>query len=848
MINKTGGAMFFNFGDFYERQILAKPKLVTTVIILISLFFASHISNFRLDASSETLVLENDASLQFYREIKAQYGSDDYLIMTFSPNQPTFAKETLDQLISLSTRLEVIANIATVTSILNVPLVNSPPISLKLLQQQTPTLLSAGTEPKLAREELVTSPLYRNLLISADSQTVALILNIKQDETLLELAKQRNSLKVMATDQALSGEQQRQLTAINEAYSAYATELQSKEAKLIKNVRRVMSDYQQFGQLHLGGLPMITADSIAFIRHDLMSFGVIVFVFIIITLAVAFSRLKWVLLPLITCVITGAAMVGFLGLVDWPVTVVSSNFISLMLILTLSLLIHLIVRYQELHWQNPQASQLVLVSTTLRKKLIPCIFTTTTTIIAFVSLMVSDIRPVIEFGWMMSLGITLAFIMVFTLFPVMMMQLSPGLPVNQQNITKRIVLWLANNLLANSRPVLVLYLVIVILSIVGVTRLTVENRFIDYFKKSTEIYQGMVLIDQKLGGTTPLDVIIDAPENSLELVVAATEEDDELLAELGLDEDDLSELSAEQPANAYNGYWFNLSMLANIKKYHSYLESLPQTGKVLSVVSGMALINQVSPESKNDDFTLEILYSKLPESVKDVILTPYISQDGDQIRFSIRLFESDKSLKRTALLNEIEQGLTSKFGLKPEQIKFSGMLVLYNNMLKSLFNSQIKTLGIVFFSILIMFMMMYKNFKLALITLIPNLVSAVMVLGIMGWAHVPLDIMTITIAAICVGIAVDNSIHYVHRFKLEYQQCGDYLKAMFIAHASIGRAMYYTSITITLGFSILSLSNFLPTIYFGLLTGFSMIVALLANLTLLPLLLIHFKPLNKGVF
>ncbi|OUS32272.1 transporter [Thalassotalea sp. 42_200_T64] len=840
--------MFFNFGDFYERQILAKPKLVTTVIILISLFFASHISNFRLDASSETLVLENDASLQFYREIKAQYGSDDYLIMTFSPNQPTFAKETLDQLISLSTRLEVIANIATVTSILNVPLVNSPPISLKLLQQQTPTLLSAGTEPKLAREELVTSPLYRNLLISADSQTVALILNIKQDETLLELAKQRNSLKVMATDQALSGEQQRQLTAINEAYSAYATELQSKEAKLIKNVRRVMSDYQQFGQLHLGGLPMITADSIAFIRHDLMSFGVIVFVFIIITLAVAFSRLKWVLLPLITCVITGAAMVGFLGLVDWPVTVVSSNFISLMLILTLSLLIHLIVRYQELHWQNPQASQLVLVSTTLRKKLIPCIFTTTTTIIAFVSLMVSDIRPVIEFGWMMSLGITLAFIMVFTLFPVMMMQLSPGLPVNQQNITKRIVLWLANNLLANSRPVLVLYLVIVILSIVGVTRLTVENRFIDYFKKSTEIYQGMVLIDQKLGGTTPLDVIIDAPENSLELVVAATEEDDELLAELGLDEDDLSELSAEQPANAYNGYWFNLSMLANIKKYHSYLESLPQTGKVLSVVSGMALINQVSPESKNDDFTLEILYSKLPESVKDVILTPYISQDGDQIRFSIRLFESDKSLKRTALLNEIEQGLTSKFGLKPEQIKFSGMLVLYNNMLKSLFNSQIKTLGIVFFSILIMFMMMYKNFKLALITLIPNLVSAVMVLGIMGWAHVPLDIMTITIAAICVGIAVDNSIHYVHRFKLEYQQCGDYLKAMFIAHASIGRAMYYTSITITLGFSILSLSNFLPTIYFGLLTGFSMIVALLANLTLLPLLLIHFKPLNKGVF
>ena len=230
-----------------------------------------------------------------------------------------------------------------------------------------------------------------------------------------------------------------------------------------------------------------------------------------------------------------------------------------------------------------------------------------------------------------------------------------------------------------------------------------------------------------------------------------------------------------------------------------------------------------------------------------MIIDPYISQDGNQIRFSIRVYESDKSLKRSVLLNKIKQDLSNKFDLEPEQIKFSGMLVLYNNMLQSLFQSQIYTLGTVFFCILLMFIVLYRNIKLSLITILPNLIAAGMVLGLMGWLKIPLDIMTITIAAICVGIAVDNSIHYVHRFKTEFSQCGNYKTAMLNSHSSIGRAMYYTSITITLGFSILALSNFIPSIYFGMLTGFSMVVALVANLTLLPLLLVQFKPLADEV-
>lgn len=835
--------MLANFSNLYKHYILSQPKLVCLVVVIVSLLFISQIPNFRLDASGDTLVLENDADLRFYREIKKLYGSDDFLIMTFSPDKDLFNDETLKQLQILSEDIKKVAGIEAIISILTVPLINSPAISADRLQQETPTLLSARTEKKLAKMELLSSPIYRNLLISSGSKTTALLIYLKQDEKYQTLKLDRDKLKLLLKAQPLSLKLRNDLASKNRKLARYINKNQHQQAVLIENVRQVMSKFSPYGKLHLGGVPMITADSIAFIHHDLTTLGFVVLLFIIIILAIAFSRLKWVVLPLITCFMTGAVMVGLLALLNWPVTVVSSNFLSLILILTLSLTIHLVVRYQELHWQFPDASQLTLVSTTLKKKFVPCLFTAITTIVAFLSLVLSGIRPVIDFGWMMTISVTLSFIMAFTFFPSMLMLLPVGKPVNQQNLTKRFVLFIANRLLPDKFFISITYLVIILLCIVGTSLLTVENRFIDYFKKNTEIYQGMALIDKELGGTTPLDIIINAP---IELSVATSEDDSlnaELFAEFGLDEADFLEEDEEQLPKLSNGYWFNPMMLDEVAIYHQYLESIPQLGKVLSIASGMALINQIEPKTKTDNFVLSILYNKLPESVKDVIIDPYISEDGEQIRFSIRVFESDKSLKRTELLNNIKQGLIDNFDLAPEQIKFSGMLVLYNNMLQSLFHSQIYTLGTVFFCILLMFLMLYRNIKLSIITLIPNLVAAGMVLGLMGWLSIPLDIMTITIAAICLGIAVDNSIHYVHRFKVEYARCHNYEIAMLNSHSSIGRAMYYTSITITLGFSIFVFSNFNPSMYFGLLTGFSMVVALVANLTLLPLLLVKFKPL-----
>lgn len=591
---------------------------------------------------------------------------------------------------------------------------------------------------------------------------------------------------------------------------------------------------------------MIVADSIAFIRHDLNMFGAGVLCFLVVILAVAFYKPRWVFLPMLTCLVTGVIMIGWLGLVDWPVTVVSSNFISLLLIITLSLTIHLIVRYQELHADNPGASQYDLVRETVRTKARACFYTAITTMVAFGSLLFSGIRPVIDFGWMMAIGIALAFMLAFTLFPATLMFLQPGVPAARRNITAAITHFITRLIKRYRNSIPVAFAIVVILGIMGINMLSVENRFIDYFKESTEIYRGMELIDRTLGGTTPLDVIIDAPA---EAEAEPDPDEEESTDDPFMDEPFMDDIfSAEEDDAGITGtsYWFNSYRLGEVAAIHDYLDGLPETGKVLSIITSIRILESLNKGKPIDNFFLAILYKKLPEDIKETLFTPYMSENGNQLRFGIRVFESDPSLQREELIRKIRHHLTDELGLEDTQVHVSGMLVLYNNMLQSLFRSQILTLGAVFLAIMLMFIVSFHSLKMAAIAIIPNIVAAVQVLGLMGWLGISLDIMTITIAAIVIGIAVDNTIHYVHRFTSEFRKDADYWATVERCHDSIGRAMYYTTVTIMLGFTILALSSFVPTIYFGLLTGFSMVVALLADLTLLPLLLVMFKPLGEG--
>ncbi len=802
--------------EVYDRLVLKQPLVTLIGLTIVVVYFLLFIPAFELDASADSLVLENDTSLKYYRSIREQYGSDDFLIVTYSPQEELFSTEVRADITRLRDELAALEQVDSVISMLDVPLVDSPPMTLGEIARQVRTLESDDVDIELAEKEMRHSPLYENLLVNSQGDTTAMQVNLVTNRKLVDLINSRDKLYAKL-DTIPDGKQR-----LEELSAQIKTENLAQKIRLektIKDVRSIMDGYRGKATLYLGGVPMIATDSIEFIRSDLKVFGAGVVLFIVIILAFSFSQVRWVVLPLAVCLISAMSMMGYLGWAQWPVTVVSSNFISLLLIITLSLIIHLVVRYRELATIRPEADQYELVSETVHSKFTPSFYTAITTMVAFGSLLVSGIRPVIDFGWMMIIGISVSFVLAFTLFPAALMLL-PRLNTRiKKDLTGAVTASMANFIHHRTRATLLIFLGLIIIALTGIPRLSVENRFIDYYKESTEIYQGMTLIDTKLGGTTPMDVIIDAPA-------------DEVVTE--------DEYYADGDITS-NSYWFNRDGLREVARIHEYLDGLPETGKVLSVHTGMQMLESLNDGRPYNDFKLAVVFKRLPAEVKQALIEPYLSKDGNQLRFSIRLYESDKSLRRQQLIDKIYFDLTNDYELAPEQVTISGMAVLYNNLLQSLFRSQILTLGAVFGAILLMFIALFRAVRLSLAAIVPNIIAAGLILGLMGWIGIPLDIMTITIAAINIGIGVDDSIHYVHRFREEFLQDGNHWEAIKRCHGSIAHAMYYTSVTVVLGFSILALSNFIPTIYFGILCGLAMIAALIANLMLLPILLARFR-------
>ncbi len=816
----------------YSRLVLDRPLVTLLVVSLVLALFGSFARDFRLDASADSLVLETDRDLRYYRSIRARYGSDDYLVLTYTPHAELFTPQVLDDLRRLRNSLLQIERVESVVSILDVPLIDSPRVTLDDLQDQVRTLESPDSDIGLARTEFLTSPLYSNLLLSPDARTTALQVFFRSDETYNALLKRRDTLREQELERELSPEEKREIEAVSTEFKEYKETLMDRESADIAAVRSIMDRHRAHAEMHLGGVPMIVSDMIDFIRHDLLIFGVGVMLFLVTMLATVFRSLRWVILPMLCCFSAVLIMFGYLGLVQWRVTVVSSNFTSLLLIITLSLTVHLVVRYHELHAERPGADQRALVLETMRSKALPSLYTALTTIVAFASLLVSEIRPVIDFGWMMAIGVSVSFLLSFVLFPSGLMLFKPKSFIPRRDLTGALTRSFARLIETHGNLTLWFFFVIAVLSSIGISRLTVENRFIDHFHKTTEIYQGMELIDRQLGGTTPLDVILDA--DPAFYAERAQEQEDDPFA------DDPWDDSADEAGLSGTSYWYKTYRLEQVRQVHDYLDQLPESGKVLSMATTFTLMQQLNKDRPLDNFALAIIYKKLPAEIEASLFRPFMSEDGNQLRFALRVFESDPSLQRNQLIAKIRRDLVEHLDLSEEQVHLSGMFVLYNNVLRSLYRSQVLTIGAVFFAIMMMFMILFRSLRLAVIAIIPNLVAAGSVLGMMGWLNIPLDIMTITIAAITIGIAVDDTIHYVHRFTLEIDRDGDSFGAIRRSHASVGRAMYYTSIIVIIGFSILALSNFKPTIYFGLFTGLAMAVAMIANLTLLALLLQRF--------
>jgi predicted RND superfamily exporter protein len=818
------------------------------VLLLVGIgWLATYIPSMKMDASADALVLEGDTSLEYYREISKRYGSEDFLLVTYQPNGDLFAPEQLNTLDELRGRMATLPNVSSVNSILDIPLLQSPRVSLsQVTAGDIPTLRTPGIDIEQVKRELASSPIYKSLLTSVDGTTTAIQVNLKRDERYYQLLNERDALRAKAANNELSGAEHDELATLEKTFADYTSEAHERQADLVAKARDIVKDYRGDATVFLGGVPMIAVDMIDFVKSDLRVFGTGILLFIVVLLVAIFRSWRWMLLPLSTCVLTVTFMLGLLSFLDWHLTVISANFVALLLIITLSVTIHLVVRFREYAAAQPNADQFTLVSQTVGVMLRPCIYTSLTTLVAFASLVVSGIRPVIDFGWMMTIGVLAALAMTFIVLPCVLMILKPREEKGGNDDSATFTRYFAAATEHYGKTILVVSAGLLILSVWGITQLKVENRFIDYFHDTTEIYQGMETIDSELGGTIPLDIILDLPKAKPVAAkpAAATDDFSNDFADDFSDDfgDDFGGDDFGGGSGASQSEWFTVAGMKRVQSVHDYVDGLAETGKVLSLATFYDVMQIVM--GNVDDLQLALAQRSLPESITSVLIDPYLSAEVDQVRISVRVKETSRTLHRQQLLTDIRAHLIDDLGFEPEQVHLTGMLVLYNNMLQSLFTSQIMTLSAVFVAILAMFVVLFRSLSLAFIALTPNLLAAGAVLGGMGLVGIPLDMMTITIAAITVGIGVDDTIHYVHRFKEEFAHDRNYLAAMYRSHASIGKAMYYTSIIIVFGFSILALSNFTPSIYFGLLTGLAMLAALLGAMLLLPKLILLIKPLG----
>jgi len=819
------------FSKIYKTIIIDFSKIAVVLICFALSYFLYFAKDFKLDASSDSLLLESDKDLNYLREINERYGSKDYLVLTYSPILSFAEEETIINLQFLKSKIEKLDWVDGVITIIDVPLLKSSDEPLMERLKNYKTLSYPEIDKKRGFEEIINSPIYKDYIISADGKTSGIVVYLKQDKKLKELIKTKNNYFNLELEENLNKSQKKKRDVFNEEYDAYKNIYNQKNHQNINEIRKVIKKYTVNAEVHLGGLPMITDDMMSFIKNDIVVFGIGVFIFIIITLWIIFKRIKWVIIPLLGCTFSVGTMVGILGLLGWKVTVISSNFIALMLILNMAMNIHVTVRFLQIKKEIENITTKDAVYEATSKMFMPIFYTVLTTICAFLSLIFSGIKPIIDFGWMMSIGLIVSIIVTFTLIPALLNLFSNSEDtINENEGKSKITNALGNFSKKNTYLIFGSSLIVIFLSIIGISKLEVENSFINYFDKKTEIYKGMKKIDDKLGGTTPLNIILKFPVSN-----DKKEKDDEF-----------SEWEEDNKGDAddVSKYWFTRNKIDKILKVHDYLDSLPEIGKVISFGS---IIRVAEDLTGNKLETLEtgVLYSKIPEEIKKEIISPYISVKDNEARISVRIKDSLKDLRRNDLINKINFELKSKVGLAEEEYKLAGVLILFNNLLQSLFKSQILTLGVVMLGISFMFLVLFRNITLSLIGVVPNFMAAFFILGIIGLLGIPLDMMTITIAAITIGIAVDNSIHYIYRFKEEFKTIKNYNETIDRCHSTVGVAILNTSITIVFGFSILVLSNFIPTIYFGVFTGIAMLLALLSVLTLLPKLILVLKPFGN---
>ena len=802
------------------RMLVSAPKLSLALALILCAFLCAFVPKLAIDASTQTLLLENDKDLELWRDITKRYKIPNTLVIAYTPNSDLLSESSISTLAALSKDLAQIKGVKSVFSMLDAPLLLSSGLKFSDLLGTIPTLKDSNASKEAIKAEFLNSPFYKNSLVSSDFKTTALLLtlepNSRYNEFIASITALENTLKTAennATAKTLLKEQRA-------AFKAYRDELRIAEHEQIAQIRQ---DEFPSSQLFLGGINMIADDMIAFVRSDLATYGLATLLLCSLCLFVYYLQLRYVFLAIFICLVCVGVASGLFGLLGFEITVISSNYIALQLIITLSVVIHLINSYREFFRKKSSFSQKAIVYLALKERMSPCFFAIFTTIIGFISLVFSDIRPIISLGVMMSASITLSLIFSFWLFGSIMSLLSKK-SVNTAFERYFSLTTLCAKIALNLRARKVVFAISALglcVGLWGISKLSVENSFIGYFKENTDIYKGMELIDNKLGGTVPLDIIISFKKDKKEPRNSS------------LDDEFADEFASSDAAQ----YWFNERRMSVLKSVNEYLKNKEFIGSVSSLADLLEVGKELNEGRELDALALALIYSSLSGERRELILTPFVSIENDELHFSVRTLDSDPRLKRAEFLRTLQNELNELVG-KDAEVKISGAMKLYTNMLDSLFSSQINSLGFVLLAFFATFWLIFASLRLAIIAICINILPLICVLGAMGLAGLSLDIMSITIGSISLGIGVDSAIHYIYRYKRELAHFKDSKKAIIASHASIGYALYYTSFAVFIGFGVMISSNFWPTIYFGALTDLVMFFMLASSLILLPSLLL----------
>ena len=816
-----------DFINSIYKKILEQPKLILIfLLILLSLAFYQG-KKFQLDASADTLLIENDPDLNYLRSINERYASEDFFVVTYSPKQ-TLNKNNINEFKKFVNEIDNFKWVSKTISVLNSPLFESSDKPLVEKIKDIEYITSKDVDFNKALKELKNSPVYKKLIINEDASVFGIVVYIKDNQEYLSALKLNKNF--------LDKKEKNQLTSENkiqfDKHSIYLEKLKKQRNKEYEDynveIRSHIANYKTQANINLSGIPMIVDDLINFVKKDIVIFGSGVFIFMLITLWIIFRDIKWVIFPLLSCLISIALMIGTLGYLNWKVTVISSNFISIMLVLTMEINIHYIQRYKQFQNLYPKKTETQLTQLTANGIFQSILYGVFITIIGFLSFIFCDIRPVIDFGYMMSVGLIISMLVTMILLPSLIIQFKPKIVKKDQSKDSKFFKNLAHFAINQKLLIIFSSAGILLASFYGSSKITVENSFINYFNKDTEIYKGMKLIDEKLGGTTPLEIIVKFKDTSSKKDAS----------------DDFFETSNSDEFK--DSYWFTNFRTETIANIHKYLESLPEIGKVLSFYSVIQMGEKINDNKKLGSLEMAILYSKLPDDIKKNIVTPYISIENNEARFSVRVVDSNPNLNRKELLKKMQKHLEENLKLSKDDFKVTGVFVLFNNQLQSLYKSQIQTLSFSYFGILFALFILFRSWKLSLIASAPDIVASMLILGSLGFLKIPLDMMTITIATIVMGIGTRAGIYYINRFKTEFAIHKDYKKTIIACHQTVGRSIVIAALTIIFGFSILVLSNFNPTINFGILIGIAIFAALILSLTIMPLLLLITKPFKNG--